>query len=187
MSEPTLDRGDQCVEWGALLQSWWCQLWLPHRRALKGCTGNHLAWAVVLIAVIATWTTWLSYFSPVILHVITYMYVGKERFQIKRLSKNPSPKKQLNWGTALWSLVFLAKKLWWNLSVPVSSTKRICLKLYEAPAVQAKDHSQACGDKLKLVQWLMCACFSFLALKLHHSTLMTSTGSVYEWTKWSHL
>lgn len=67
---------------------------------------NHLAWAVILVAVLATWTTQVSFFFPVILHVITYMYVGKERFQIKTLSKSPSPKKQLNWGTVLWSRFF---------------------------------------------------------------------------------
>lgn len=35
-----------------------------------------------------------------------------------------------------------------------------------APAVQAEDRRQAYVDKLKLVQWLMWVCFSFLALKV---------------------
>lgn len=42
-------RGDQCAEQRAPLQNWWWQLWLPHVRALKGCTwGSEATWLELL-------------------------------------------------------------------------------------------------------------------------------------------
>lgn len=50
----TLGRGDQWAEWGAPLQNWWWQLWLPPVRTLKGCArGSETTWLELLFSLLS--------------------------------------------------------------------------------------------------------------------------------------